>query len=320
MKQDWNIHQHDHEDEISPKDIASLRWQAIEAFNTAPGLSPMARRLGTALTTMMDAKTRACFPSELRLSAALGVNRVSINKAKVELRDAGLVNWTNPGGRRHLSRYALNWAALIRLSREASMRADEAMEERKVARRNSSHTATYAAPSNVATGLQKEASKNPREASPNVAISQSQCSQIAPQCSHLATPNVAASLPELSHELSHLELAQQEHDTASGVGLGYAEDELTEARPREDETRNDQKPPPSAGKEALERAQGHPPAVNGCRYPSLMRAFKQSDPEIFAAICKLNGSWQAKASVLLEHNGREAAVEFIRSKAQEIAA
>lgn len=307
MKQDWNIHQHDHEDEISPKDIASLRWQAIEAFNTAPGLSPMARRLGTALTTMMDAKTRACFPSELRLSAALGVNRVSINKAKVELRDAGLVNWTNPGGRRHLSRYALNWAALIRLSREASQRADEAMEERKVSRRNSSHTATYAAPSNVAAGLQMEASKNPLEASLNVANSQTQCSQIAPQCSHFATANVATSLPELSHELTQLDTAQHQHDTASGVGLGYAEDEIIVQNSSSKATQ-------AAENRALEKGKRHHSREQIVQYPKLLEIFA-GDSDLIEKIRSLPQIDQHEADRRRATQGIAAARAFIEESA-----
>jgi hypothetical protein len=80
------------------REAASMRWKAIEGFNTAPDLSPVARRLGIALVCSMDSKSRACFPSEIRLAALLDVHPSAVKKAKAELKKAGLTNWHNPGG------------------------------------------------------------------------------------------------------------------------------------------------------------------------------------------------------------------------------
>jgi hypothetical protein len=104
------------------KEPAAMRWQAVEGFNCAPGLTPSACRVGIALISIMDARTRACFPSEQWLAASLNLSERCIVKAKQELRRAGLIDWTIRGGERHKSRYGFNWAALERLSEEAKAR------------------------------------------------------------------------------------------------------------------------------------------------------------------------------------------------------
>lgn len=132
MAEDHSLHHEiDDLDGLKPQEIASMRWQAIEAFNRIPGLSPAARRVGIELICTMDAKTRACFPGELRLAGMLNMWPSAIKKGKAELRDAGLLTWDNPGGPRHQSHYKFNWEALTRLSQEAKARGELATETRK---------------------------------------------------------------------------------------------------------------------------------------------------------------------------------------------
>lgn len=78
---------------ITSKNIAL----AAEALNRAPGLSPLARRLGIELLGRMDRKTGRCKPSETRLALSLGCDERSIRRAKVELKAAGFLSWVTPG-------------------------------------------------------------------------------------------------------------------------------------------------------------------------------------------------------------------------------
>lgn len=103
----------DAEQTARSKAIAHARWQAIEGFNYCPGLSPAARRLGIALVCQMDVQTFACFPGEVRLASLLGLSKRAITDAKNELWAAGLVDWSNPGGPRHRSRYVFHWERLL---------------------------------------------------------------------------------------------------------------------------------------------------------------------------------------------------------------
>lgn len=150
----------DQDQATSDADKGRLRWRAIEAANSAPDLSPMARRVLVALICMMDSKTRACFPSELKVAEFLGVHETSVKKAKAELRDEHhLIHWTNPNGPRHQSHYVFNWHKLIRLSEEAKVKSEKAVAVRKSGKRSQgsrvatmetpfqgSHTATMEAP------------------------------------------------------------------------------------------------------------------------------------------------------------------------------
>lgn len=91
MTEDHSAHHDlDDEDGLTPQEVAAMRWQAIQGFNAAPGISPLASRLGIALICHMDAKRRICFVGELRLSIELGAHILSIQKAKRQLREAGL--------------------------------------------------------------------------------------------------------------------------------------------------------------------------------------------------------------------------------------
>jgi hypothetical protein len=116
---------------IRSKAIAHARWQAIEGFNYCPGLSPAARRLGIALVCQMNVQTFACFPGEVRLASLLGLSKRAITDAKNELRAAGLVDWSNPGGPRHRSRYVFHWERLLDARHRAVTLAREATASAK---------------------------------------------------------------------------------------------------------------------------------------------------------------------------------------------
>ena len=113
------------------REATSLRWRAIEAPTYTPELSPTARRVGIALICSMDTKTRACFPSETRLAALCDLHISAVRKAKAELRKAGLIDWENPGGPRHLSHYGFDWTEFEFRAAAAKRRADEAIENRR---------------------------------------------------------------------------------------------------------------------------------------------------------------------------------------------
>jgi len=91
---------------------------AAEAFTRCPGLTPTARRVGHELLNYTDRSTGLAWPSEARLADALGVTVRTIQKAKAQLRQRGLLTWRQRG--RHPQRtpvYELVWTALIALAR-----------------------------------------------------------------------------------------------------------------------------------------------------------------------------------------------------------
>lgn len=112
------------------KNIAAMRWRAIEGFNYHCDLTPAARRVGISLISQMDVRTLACFPSEGRLAVFLGISLRAVKQAKAELKAKGLLTWTNPGGPRHKSRYEFNWAALDKARDAGIERAKLAREAR----------------------------------------------------------------------------------------------------------------------------------------------------------------------------------------------
>ena len=138
-------------EELTEKEKAALRWQAVQGFNAAP-VPPLAARLGIALICHMDARGRLCFVGELRLSHELGAHLLSIHKAKKQLKEAGLINWTNPGGPRHLSHYSFNWAALLRYSKRADEAARGAIDSAKTKRLYNSHKAVMDMPAHNSHG------------------------------------------------------------------------------------------------------------------------------------------------------------------------
>jgi hypothetical protein len=106
---------------ITPQTVAL----AAEAFNTARGLSPLARRLGIALVGRADRKTGICHPSEARLACQLGVTDRGIRKAKRELQARGFLAWETPG-KWLRCRYRLAWSRLVEVTYEIRKQSREA--------------------------------------------------------------------------------------------------------------------------------------------------------------------------------------------------
>jgi len=108
------------------RELAAVFWQAIDGFNfTSLPIKPNSRRLGMALVSIADRKTGAIFPSELYLAGLLNLTTRAIRTAKAELREHGLIDWTNPGGPRHRSRYMINWPELRRHAQDGKERAKD---------------------------------------------------------------------------------------------------------------------------------------------------------------------------------------------------
>lgn len=110
------------------REAASMRWKAVQGFNGAPGLSPAERRVGIALICAMDAKTRLCYPSEIRLAALCDLHPTAVKKAKAALKVAGLIDWGNPGWPRHPCQYTFDFHKLEQHAAAARQRADIAVE------------------------------------------------------------------------------------------------------------------------------------------------------------------------------------------------
>lgn len=113
---------------ITPQQIAL----AAEAFNRAPGLSPLARRLGLELVNRADRSDGRCKPSEARLALSLGCCDRSINRAKAELKAAGFLVWANPGRYRR-SWYQIAWSRLVELAQAIKRQIREATIPARVA-------------------------------------------------------------------------------------------------------------------------------------------------------------------------------------------
>lgn len=108
---------------ISAQDIAV----AVEGINRIPGLSPLARRLCLELISRTDRKRGVCFPSESRLALSLGCDERSIRRAKVELRERGLLTWENRG--QHITQlYRVAWMAIKALAQTIKRRIRQVSE------------------------------------------------------------------------------------------------------------------------------------------------------------------------------------------------
>jgi len=104
---------------ITPTTIAL----AAEALTRCPGLTPTARRVGHEILNYTDRATGLAWPSEARLADTLGVTVRTIQKAKAQLRQRGLLTWRQRG--RHPQRtpvYQLAWAALVALAGRIKVR------------------------------------------------------------------------------------------------------------------------------------------------------------------------------------------------------
>jgi hypothetical protein len=108
---------------ISAQDIAV----AVEGINRIPDLSPLARRLELELISRTDRKRGVCFPSEARLALSLGCDERSIRRAKVELRERGLLTWENRGQHK-TPLYRIAWAAIKALAQAIKRRIRQVSE------------------------------------------------------------------------------------------------------------------------------------------------------------------------------------------------
>lgn len=290
-------------------DKAALRWRAIEAANSAPGLSAVARRVLVAMICAMDGRTRECYPSELWLASFLGVHLQSVKKAKAELRDEHkLINWENPGGPRHQSHYLFNWQKIIRLSDEAKTQARAAVEERR------SRKPTYGSPQTTYQGPvigSPQATLEPVIGSPQatmeadqgcskVAYRLPQGSQIASQGSLQATPKVAPRLPDQPY-INPIRTTQ--HNTPSAVAA--APDGRA---PSSGGLHHPDTPHPVAGKVALE--EGKPHCVRSFPYPKVLEAFEETDP-LRTALLLMDADAAMTVSKLFATKGRDAAALYL---------
>ncbi len=120
------------------KEVAEWRWKAVEAF-LALDVSPLASRLGAKLIAVMNAKTRECYPSEVRLAAELRCSSRAIQKAKAELKTTGVLDWETPIGRRGGSYYRFNFELLGKYNEIAKLEGNKAVRLQTEANRNSSY-------------------------------------------------------------------------------------------------------------------------------------------------------------------------------------
>lgn len=305
VAEDHSLH-HESEDldEFKPQEVAAMRWQAIEAFNRIPGLSPAARRVGIELICTMDAKTRACFPGELRLAGMLNMWPSAIKKGKAELRDAGLLTWDNPGGPRHQSHYKFKWEALTRVSQEAKSRGELATETRKfepvnaVLQQPHQRTMDPASKQPQARTLETENS-NSKDLKSQIQRPQNEFQQ-----PHQRTSNNLTRGPELSHLTTQIELAQHITPSQADGGLGSAMDldrPFVSQRARQE----------AEGKGALEGRKKEPPKPL-VFFDALVNVLGKDDPKVTVAVTRLGFDQQRRASELLATKGAEAALAYIR--------
>lgn len=124
----WPLLRRGHLMAISAQDIAV----AVEGINRIPSLSPLARRLALELISRTDRKRGVCFPSEGRLALSLGCDERSIRRAKVELRERGLLTWENRGQHK-TPLYRIAWAAIKTLAQAIKRRIRQVSEPLVVA-------------------------------------------------------------------------------------------------------------------------------------------------------------------------------------------
>lgn len=281
-----------------------MRWQAIEAFNRIPGLSPAARRVGIELICTMDAKTRACFPGELRLSGMLNMWPSAIKKGKADLKAAGLLTWSNPAGPRHQSHYKFNWDALTRLSQEAKSRGELATESRKFEPVNASLQQPHQRTMDRAPHQPQARTLETENPNSKDLKSQIQRPQNEPQQPHQRTSNNLTRGPELSHLTTHLDTAQHITPSQADGGLGSAKDLdrpfVSQSAPQQTEPRR-----------ALEGRKKEPPKPL-VFFPQLVEVLGKDDPKVTVAISRLGWDQQKAADLLLATKGNEAALTYIR--------
>jgi hypothetical protein len=282
------------------RDAASMRWKSIEGFNTAPDLSPIARRLGIALICSMDSKSRACFPSEIRLAALLDVHPSAIKKAKAELKKAGLANWHNPGGPRHLSHYGFAWTALERHSADAKERANRAVTLRVYEPKNKrtksfKGTDTKTLEPSIGVGTNEFNSTNAQSTQNNL-----QGTDTARQGTHANPARVPTPAPELSH-YPPTRTTQQHH--AGSQAKAAVCDVKEKFSLSAGAVKSREAAPPTA----LEVKQREPP----CHFPALETAFS-NEPDILATLRHQSFDCLRAAAVALAKGGLGKAREVLK--------
>ena len=303
MAEDHSLH-HEFEDPdgLTEKEKAAMRWQAIQGFNAAP-IPPLAARLGIALICHMDPKKRLCYVGELRLSIELGAHILSIQKAKKQLKKAGLINWTNPGGPRHLSHFSFTWAALLRYSKQADEAAKMAIEKARSERRNNSHTAAM----DMQVNNSRRAVIKPFQKTPNsssiTANAEFHHSQTNSHNSRRAAPITAVGLADITLDVPLKDVAQHITPSQADGGLGSAEDSeklfVSQSAPQQGEPRR-----------ALEGRKKEPPKPL-VFFPQLVEVLGKDDPKVTVAVLRLAFHEQQEASRLLATKGSAEALAYI---------
>lgn len=279
------------DDGVTARQKAQLRWQAVEAFNSIHGLSAMDRRVGIALICTMDGKTGQCFPSELTIATKLSVHLVSIKKAKAKLREFGLINWTNPGGPRHVSHYVFNWTVLCLCAAAANKHAKEVVLESRLARHKSNAEAI-----NERWGL-----NNAHQAAGDgdrsmVVRVHGTGSENSSQNSVEASAMVAPKLPDITHGTAqHYKLPHAQHANSaveSLASLASRSEQTTTARKSDASIATSRK--------------------ITCHFPRLRVGFKD-EAEILELIDRLPFEGQAQADKTFAQKGETAARKVILS-------
>jgi hypothetical protein len=301
-----HFHELDNPDGLNPRELAAMRWQAIEAFNGVPGLSPMARRLGVKLISCMDAKTRRCYPGEARIAAELGVHLSAVKKAKVELRKAYLINWFNPAGPRHLSHYEFNWAALLKHSAQAKQRGDAEVSKNIANRRQGTHTGTNGKSFNSThTGTLKDADAI-RSDSAHSTQYDIQSTQINIQGTRTGSSIVPTRAPDITQDVSYKDtshLITPWQATGGPGGGGFVDRPFVSQSVRQEARLTS----PSY---ALPRKPVNVPGY----HDQLVKALSKDNPRVAAAVSGLDSVEQQHAARLLATKGGEAALAYIRER------
>lgn len=96
-----------------------------------PTLSANAQRLCAFLIARSDVTTGQYFVGEARLSAMLNIPERTLRRAKVELRNAGVLKWQKHAGPKGTALYTVDICPLAVVIAEANSRGDEAVNAQK---------------------------------------------------------------------------------------------------------------------------------------------------------------------------------------------
>lgn len=296
---DYDFSIEDQNRNVSARDVGTLRWMAIEGFNSAPKLSPIERRVGIALIAAMDKKTRLCCPSAARLAAELGVDIRSIKDAKAKLKQRGLLSWKNPNGPRGKSIYAFNWQKLIGLSRNAKDRGRDTVNRWRTNDGNSGETNTKnvvehggetitnagdetatiraCGPGRIGGDFGKDGGRTSLHGGKTL-------------------PSTVVTSPPDTTQYSTQEILPSHNTTLERLCRAGAKNR-----------------PLMRSKRVIDNAPGESTkrAFAPCPYPHLLKAFEDL-PQLRATLLSMNSDDQMRASKVLATEGKEQAAAFIR--------